>query len=134
MTQSITLVYTGAAANDGTGDSIRSAFQTVNNNFSYITSYTISNIATDNSSATVSTGIRKFVANGIGTFSNVWINLPSSTSDGQELLLTSLVPIANCFVNQNGQSILWLSNNFFSTGNVTARLTYTSTNNRWMTF
>jgi hypothetical protein len=135
MTQRpITLVYTGATANDGTGDSVRSAFTTVNNNFSYITSYTISNVATNNSSIFANTGVRKFVANGIGTFSNVWINLPASASDGQELLLTSLVPISNCFVNQNGQQVLWLSNTAFSTGNVTVRLTYSTSNNHWMTF
>lgn len=133
-TQPITLVYTGATANDGTGDSIRSAFTTVNNNFSYVTSYVISNVAADNSSIFANTGARKFVANGIGTFSNVWINLPATASDGQELILTSLVPIANCFVNQGGQSVLWLSNTAFSSGNTTVRLTYTTSNNHWMTF
>jgi len=134
MTTPINLVNTGTSANDGTGDTIRSAFQTVNNNFSYITSYTIANVATNNSVLYANTGVRKFVANGIGTFSNVWINLPTSGWDGQELLLTSLVPISSCFVNQNGQNILWLGNGFFSGGNVTARLTYTTSNNRWMTF
>ena len=131
MTSSINLVNTGVSANDGTGDSIRTAFQTVNNNFSYITSYKITT-ASNNSILNATTGERKFVANGVGTFSNVWISLPTAGWDGQELLLTSLVPITNCFVNQNGQKIMWLSNNAFSSGNVTARLTFT--NNRWMTF
>jgi hypothetical protein len=133
MTTSISLVNVGTTANDGTGDTIRSAFQTVNNNFSYLTSYTITT-ATNSSVLYANTGARKFVANGVGTLSNVWINLPSTSADGQEMLITSLVPITSCFVNQSGQPILWLSNNFFASGNVTARLTYTTTNNRWMTF
>lgn len=133
MTTSISLVNTGTAANDGTGDSIRTAFQTVNNNFSYITSYTIVT-PTNNQVLFANTGDRKFVANGTVTVSNVWINLPTTSADGQEMILTSIVPITSCFVNQNGQPILWLANNFASAGNVSVRLTYTTTNNRWMTF
>jgi len=133
MTSSISLVNVGTSPNDGTGDSIRKAFQTTNNNWSYITSYTITT-ATNNAVIFANTGVRKLVLNGTGTFSNVWVNLPTSTADGQELILTSMVPIANCFVNQNGQSIKWLANNFSANGNVTSRLTYTTTNNTWMTF
>jgi len=134
MTTAINQVNTGTNANDGTGDSIRTAFQTVNNNFSYITSYTIANVATNNSVLYANTGARKFVANGIGTISNVWINLPANGWDGQEMLITSLTPITSCFVNQSGQNVLWLANNYFASGNVTARLTYTTSNSRWMTF
>lgn len=134
MTQaSINLVNVGTSANDGTGDTIRSAFQTVNNNFSYLSGYTITT-ATNNTVLNANLGIRKFVANGTGTLSNVWINLPSTAADGQELLLTSLVPITSCWVNQNGQSVMWLSNSFSASGNASVRLTYTTTNNRWMTF
>jgi len=133
MTSAINLVNVGTSANDGTGDSIRSAFQTTNNNWSYITSYVITTAA-NNSVLSANTGARKFVANGTGVLSNVWINLPATGWDGQELLLTSLVPIGNCFVNQNGNPITWLANTFAANGNVTARLTYTTSNNRWMTF
>ena len=133
MTSAINLVNVGTSANDGTGDSIRAAFQTTNNNWSYITSYVITT-ATKNSLLLANTGARKFVANGVGTLSNVWINLPATGWDGEELILTSLVPISSCFVNQNGNPVLWLANNFAASGNVTARLTYTTTNNRWMTF
>jgi hypothetical protein len=133
MTSAINLVNVGTSANDGTGDSIRAAFQTTNNNWSYITSYVITT-ATNNSVLLANTGARKFVANGVGTLSNVWINLPATGWDGEELILTSLVPISSCFVNQNGNPVLWLANNFAASGNVTARLTYTTTNNRWMTF
>jgi len=133
MTSAINLVNTGTNANDGTGDSIRSAFQTTNNNWSYITSYVITT-ATNNSVLNATTGARKFVANGVGTLSNVWINLPATGWDGQELILSSLVPISSCFVNQNGNPILWLANSFSTSGNVTVRLTYTTSNNRWMTF
>jgi hypothetical protein len=132
-TSSISLVHVGTAANDGTGDSIRTAFQTVNNNFSYLSNYIITT-ATNNSSLDASGGIRKFVANGAGTLSNVWIKLPTTAADGQELQITSLVPITSCWVYQNGQSVMWLGNGFFSSGNVTAQLTYTTTNNRWMKF
>jgi len=133
MTSAINLVNTGTSANDGTGDSIRAAFQTTNNNWSYITSYVITT-ATNNSVLNATTGARKFVANGVGTLSNVWINLPATGWDGQELILSSLVPISSCFVNQNGNPILWLANSFSTSGNVTVRLTYTTSNNRWMTF
>lgn len=133
MTTSISLVGVGTAANDGTGDTIRSAFQTQNNNWNYMTSYTITT-ATNNSVLDATSVTRKFVANGVGTLSNVWINVPATGADGQEMFITSLTPITSCWVRQSGQDILWLSNSFFSTGNVTARLTYTTTNNRWMTF
>lgn len=133
MTSAINLVNTGVSANDGTGDDIRTAFQTVNNNFSYITSYSI-NTATNNGVLYANTGARKFVANAVGTLSNVWINLPATGWDGQEMLITSLTPITSCFVNQNGNPILWLANTWASSGNTTVRVTYTSSNNRWMTF
>ena len=133
-TTSISLVNVGTAANDGTGDSIRSAFKTVNNNFSYLTNYTITT-PLDNAVIDATAGIRKFVANGTGTLSNVWIKLPTSAADGQEMHITSLVPITSCWVSQNGQSIRWLSNSFASSGNVTVHLTFSTTqNNRWMTF
>lgn len=132
-TTSISLVNVGTAANDGTGDSIRSAFQTVNNNFSYLSDYTITT-PTDNSVIDATLGVRKLVANGTATLSNVWIDLPAVAADGQEMRITSLVPITSCWVRQNGQSVLWLANNFAASGNVTAQLTYTTTNNRWMTF
>jgi hypothetical protein len=132
-TTPINLVNTGTAANDGTGATIRSAFQTVNNNFSYLTGYSIAS-ATDNIVLDATAGVRKFVANASGTLSNVWISLPVTAADGQEMFITSMVPITSCYVNQNGNPIMWLSNTFFSTGNVTAHLTYTTSTNRWMTF
>ena len=133
-TTSISLVNVGTAPNDGTGDSIRSAFQTVNNNFSYLTTYSITT-PLDNSVIDATTGVRKLVANGSAALSNVWIKVPTIASDGQEMFITSMIPIANCWVSQNGQSIMWLSNTFASSGNVTVRLTYSTTqNNRWMTF
>ena len=134
MSQSpITLVNVGTTANDGTGDSVRAAFQKTNNNFSYLTSYTITTV-TNGTIVDGTQGYKKIVLNGTGTISNVWINLPTSTSDGTELKITSLVPITSCWVRQSGQSIQWLANNFFTSGNVSASLTYTTTNNSWMTF
>ena len=132
-TSSISLVNVGTTANDGTGDSIRSAFQTVNNNFSYLGSYTITTV-TNNTVVTPNQGYKKVVLNGVGTISNVWINLPATASDGQEMKITSLVPITTCWVNQNGQNIQWLSNSFFSSGNASTSLTFTTTNSSWMTF
>jgi hypothetical protein len=129
----ITLVNVGSSTNDGTGDSIRTAFQKTNNNFSYLTSYSITTV-TNNAVVNATGGYKKLVLNGSGTIGNVWINLPSSTSDGTELKIISLVPITSCWVNKNGQSIQWLSNTFFSSGNVSSTLTYTTTNSSWMTF
>ena len=135
MTSSISLVNVGTNPNDGTGASIRSAFQTTNNNWSYMTSYTINNSIANNSVLPATAGVRKFVPGaGLTTLSNVWVTLPTTSADGQEMIITSLVPITNCFVNQNGTPIQWLSNSFASSGNVSVRLTYTTTNNRWMTF
>jgi len=134
----IILVNTGTSANDGTGDSVRTAFQTVNNNFNYLGGgngygYTITT-ATNNSSLTATGGTRKYVINGAGTVANVWLALPATATDGQELIITSMIPITSCWVNQSLQSIQWLGNSFFSSGNVAARLTYTTTTNSWMTF
>jgi hypothetical protein len=135
----IKLVNTGTNANDGTGDSIRTAFQTVNNNFSYLSTNYFVTTVTNGMVVDGTQGYRKLVLNGTGTISNVWINLPTSGSDGQEIKITSLVPITSCFVNPNnpGQpTIKWLPNNFFSSGNVTTTLTYTTqvTPSQWMTF
>ena len=79
----ISLVNVGTNANDGTGDNIRTAFQTTNNNFSYLTQYTIANVITENTSiiftpngAIVNGGsisslmTRKFVLTGSHGFSN----------------------------------------------------------------
>jgi hypothetical protein len=129
----IKLVNIGSTANDGTGDNIRSAFQTVNNNFSYLTSYQISTV-TNNTVVDATQGYRKIVLNGTGTIGNVWVNLPATATNGQEIKIVSLVPITSCFVNQTGQNIQWLANGFFSSGNVSTNLTYTTTNNSWMTF
>lgn len=129
----LTTVNIGGSANDGTGDNIRAAFQKVNNNFSYLGSYTITTITND-MIVTPNQGYKKIVLTGVGTISNIWINLPSTASDGQELKITSMVPITTCWVNQNKQNIQWLSNSAFSSGNVTTNLTYTTTNSSWMTF
>jgi hypothetical protein len=150
MTTSINLVNTGTNANDGTGDSIRTAFQTYNNNFSYLSQYTIAPITANNTSIIVSSsGItvngsavannftRKLVINGTGVFSNVYINIAtSSISDTQELRITSMVPISNVWIHQIGlsNSIPWTSNSVFSNGNATVGLTYVASNNSWMTF
>jgi hypothetical protein len=129
----ITLVNVGTTANDGTGDSVRSAFQTTNNNFSYLTSYSIVNV-TNNMVVDGTQGYKKLVLNGTGTIANVWVTLPTSAANGQELKIVSLVPITACWVNQNKQNIQWLSNSAFSSGNVSTTLTYTTSNNTWMTF
>ena len=145
---SISLVNTGTTPNDGTGDSIRTAFQTYNNNFSYLSQYTIANVTTDNSSVVITSNsisingsvvagnfTRKFVLYGSGTFSNVYINVSKlGISDKQELKITSLVPIGNVWINQGGNLIPWTSNTSFVSGNTTVGLTYVSGYNSWMTF
>jgi hypothetical protein len=132
----ITLVNLGTTANDGTGDNLRAAFQKTNNNFSYLSSYSITNV-TNGMIVDGTQGYRKLVLTGTGTIANVWINLPAVDSDGQQLQITSLVPITSCYVHQNNPlvpQITFLSNSFFSGGNVSVNLTYTTTNNTWMTF
>jgi hypothetical protein len=129
----ISLVNVGVSANDGTGDSVRSAFQTTNNNFSYLTSYTIVNV-TNNMVIDGTQGYKKLVLNGTGTIANVWVTLPVSAGNGQELKITSMIPITSCWVNQSGQSVQWLPNTAFSSGNVSTSLTYTTSTHTWMTF
>ena len=145
---SISLVNVGTSANDGTGDSIRTAFQTVNNNFSYLTQYTIATLSTDNTSILVTANSvtvngtvissvynRKLVLNGSSSFSNVYINVSKvGISDKQELRITSMIPIGNVWVNQGGQQIQWTSNTAYASGNVTTTMTYVSGTNSWMTF
>jgi hypothetical protein len=147
MTTSISQVNVGVSPNDGTGDSIRSAFLTVNNNFSYLTAYTLTNIS-NNAQVTVNYGnvlvngvqvnsvySRKLVLNSVSpSLSNVFISIPSSMSDGQELRITSLVPITSCWINMGGLSVKWASNTAFSNGNVTVPLTFTTSSQTWMTF
>jgi hypothetical protein len=132
----ITTINVGTSANDGTGDAIRTAFQKTNNNFSYLSSYAITTV-TANTIVDGTQGYKKLVLNGTGTIANVWVNLPAVASDGQEVNITSLVPITSCYVFQNNPlvpQIRFLSNSFFSSGNVSVNLTYTTTNNTWMTF
>jgi hypothetical protein len=138
----ITLINVGTVVNDGTGDPVRTAFQKTNNNFSYLTSYSITNNVSNNAIVDGTQGFRKLVltANstvGYGTVANVWINIPTTASDGQELKITSMIPITSCYVNQGNPAIKvipFLSNSVFSSGNATVTLTYTTSTSTWMTF
>jgi hypothetical protein len=71
----------------------------------------------------------------LSTLSNLFITLPSDPSDGQEITITSLVPITSCFVSNmtpGVQSVYWLANTWASSGNVSATLIYNEPVKRWM--
>jgi hypothetical protein len=78
----------------------------------------------------------KFIANTnpLSSIANLWVSLPNVADDGQEIQITSLAPIASCYVHQSGNAVMWLANTFFSSGNVSATLTFSASNNQWMKF
>lgn len=71
----------------------------------------------------------------LSTLSNLFITLPDTPSDGQEITITTLVPITSCFVSNmtaDVRSVYWLANNWASSGNVSATLIYNEPIGRWM--
>lgn len=100
--------------------------------------YFIANVVTDqNLVANVS--YNRFICNASphGTVANLFITLPSTGSaltDGREIEIVSTVPITSCFVSNmtaGVDSVHFLPNNWASSGNVTAKLMYSTTTARW---
>lgn len=69
------------------------------------------------------------------TISNLWIILPTTAIDGQEIKITSLLPITSCFVS-NGTagvaSVQWLANTWASAGNVSVTCFYDNATSKWI--
>ena len=115
MTSQINVIGTGTNANDGTGDPIRSAFETVNDNFDYINSAIFVGITQTVISATqVTAGYVR---------SNTYVNADSIVGN----TITSNGPITsngNLFVSQGGGYIV---GNLTIIGNVSVTGTQTTT-------
>lgn len=115
MTSQINVIDTGGSANDGTGDPIRSAFATVNDNFDYINSAIFVGASqTVISAASVTAGY---------VFSNTYVNAGSIVAN----TITSLGSITsngNLFVSQGGGYIV---GNLTIIGNVSVTGTQTTT-------
>lgn len=115
MTSQINVIGTGSNANDGTGDPIRSAFETVNDNFDYINSAIFVGITQTVISATqVTAGY---------VLSNTYVNADSIVGN----TITSNGPITsngNLFVSQGGGYIV---GNLTIIGNVSVTGTQTTT-------
>jgi hypothetical protein len=115
MTSQINVIGTGTNANDGTGDPIRSAFETVNDNFDYINSAIFVGATQTIISATSVTG--GYV------LSNTYVNADSIVGN----TITSNGPITsngNLFVSQGGGYIV---GNLTIIGNVSVTGTQTTT-------
>jgi len=114
MTSQINVIDTGGSANDGTGDPIRSAFATVNDNFDYINSAIFVGASqTVISAASVTAGY---------VFSNTYVNAGSIVAN----TITSLGSITsngNLFVSQGGGYIV---GNLTIIGNVSVTGTQTT--------
>jgi hypothetical protein len=100
--------------------------------------YFIANVVTEQN-LVANVAFNRFICNAAphGTVANLFITLPSTGSallDGREIEIVSTVPITSCFVSNmtpNTTSVLFLPNNWASTGNVTAKLMYSTTSAQW---
>jgi hypothetical protein len=116
----------GVAGNLYVGDNTITAGGKINPGYFY------ANVVTDqNLFANVI--YNRFIANASphGTVANLWITLPSTAVDGQELDIVTTVPITSCFVNQAGTIVYWLANTWATTGNVSAKLQYIAAAGKW---
>jgi hypothetical protein len=69
-----------------------------------------------------------------GTVANLFVTLPTGVEDGREIQISTTVPITSCFVSNmtpNTQSVIWLANNWASSGNVSATLIYNASAVQW---
>lgn len=93
----INTIYTGAIANDGTGDSIRTAFQTVNNNFDYINGGLFAGTQSSIISAvSVQTG---YLVSNTYIFANTYVNAKSIVGN-------TITSYGNLFVSKDGATIV----------------------------
>lgn len=123
----------GTTANDGTGESLRAAFDKVNNNFNEIESFIVRyNHQTPN------TGFDIEIDNGVGTLvlepgstlATGTITMPSTPFDGQVQRICTTAVITSLTVNANSfQTILNAPATL--TAGAGAGFIFRSTNNTW---
>jgi hypothetical protein len=142
ITKTTPTLYFWANFNGRNNDKIGGADITGNNavilNTTGATDYFISNVV-DNQNLVANLTYTRWIANTnpVANVANLWVTLPNTADEGSRLQFTSLANIANVFINQNSQPILYLSNTAFATGGIngtTVNLTYVSSNGKWMTF
>ena len=97
--------------------------------------YLIANVVTGQN-LVANVNYNRFICNASphGTVANLFITLPTSALDGREIEIVTTVPITSCFVSNmtpGVQSVHFLPNNWASSGNVTAKLMYSTTTARW---
>lgn len=100
--------------------------------------YFIANVVTGQN-LVANVQFNRFICNASphGTVANLFITLPSTGNallDGREIEIVTTVPITSCFVSNmtpGVQSVHFLPNNWASSGNVTAKLMYSTTTARW---
>ena len=67
------------------------------------------------------------------TIANARIALPNSDVDGREITFSFLAPIGNVWVNQGNTGLVkWFPNTSVSSGNVSAKFTYSVANSTWL--
>jgi len=100
--------------------------------------YFIANVVTGQN-LVANVQFNRFICNASphGTVANLFITLPSTGNallDGREIEIRTTVPITSCFVSNmtpGVESVHFLPNNWASSGNVTAKLMYSTTTARW---
>lgn len=97
--------------------------------------YFLANVVTgQNLIANVS--YHRFICNASphGTVANLFVTLPTGVEDGREIQISTTVPVTSCFVSNmtpGTASVIWLANNWASSGNVSATLVYNASAVQW---
>jgi hypothetical protein len=97
--------------------------------------YFLANVVTgQNLVANVS--YHRFICNAspYGTVANLFVTLPTGVEDGREIQISTTVPVTSCFVSNmtpDTTSVIWLANNWASSGNVSATLVYNASAVQW---
>ena len=62
--------------------------------------------------------------------------MPSSATDGREIVLSFLAPVTSVFINKGGAGnpakVKWVANSVASSGNVSVKLVYSTANSDWL--
>jgi hypothetical protein len=67
------------------------------------------------------------------TIANARIALPDTDVDGREIMLSFLAPVTSVWVNKGNTALVkWFPNSSVSSGNVSAKFTYSVANSNWL--
>jgi hypothetical protein len=122
-------VTLGSATNDTTiTGNLITAGGTINTDYAYVTLTNGQNFFANSSYNTLYLDTASSA-----TIANARIALPDTDVDGREITLSFLAPITSVWVNKGNTALVkWFPNATVSSGNVSAKFTYSVANTNWL--